>query len=89
MVYRVSCGPHQQTGVVLEVPVEYYRAGRIKPHEATAADRERRLLLFTETTRARPIQAALASAGAFAVGALPPVLLVLFLPLALLLTQML
>ncbi len=50
VVYRVSCGPHQQTGVVLEVPVEYYRAGRIKPHEATAADRERRLLLFTETT---------------------------------------
>ncbi|MBW7932107.1 MAG: VIT family protein [Gemmatimonadaceae bacterium] len=33
-----------------------------------------------EMTRARPIQAALASAAAFAVGALPPVLLVLLLP---------
>jgi vacuolar iron transporter family protein len=35
-----------------------------------------------ELTRARPIQAALASAAAFAAGALPPVLLVLAVPLA-------
>jgi len=36
---------------------------------------------MTDTSQARPLQAALASAAAFAVGALPPVLLVLFLPL--------
>jgi VIT1/CCC1 family predicted Fe2+/Mn2+ transporter len=37
---------------------------------------------ITEATQARPLQAALASAAAFAVGALPPVLLVLLLPLS-------
>lgn len=36
---------------------------------------------LSESTRARPIQAALASAAAFAGGALPPVLLVVALPL--------
>lgn len=35
---------------------------------------------FSEFTRARPVQAALASAAAFAVGALPPLLLVVALP---------
>jgi VIT1/CCC1 family predicted Fe2+/Mn2+ transporter len=39
---------------------------------------------ISEATRARPIQAALASAAAFAVGATPPLLLVLFLPMAVL-----
>ena len=39
---------------------------------------------MSEMTRARPIQAALASAAAFAVGAAPPLLLVLFLPVAVL-----
>jgi VIT1/CCC1 family predicted Fe2+/Mn2+ transporter len=33
-----------------------------------------------EKTRARPVQAALASAGSFAVGALPPTLLAAFVP---------
>jgi VIT1/CCC1 family predicted Fe2+/Mn2+ transporter len=37
---------------------------------------------MTETTRARPLQAALSSAGAFAAGAIPPVLLVWIAPLA-------
>jgi len=37
---------------------------------------------LSEATRARPIQAGLASAGAFAAGALPPVLLVVALPLS-------
>jgi VIT1/CCC1 family predicted Fe2+/Mn2+ transporter len=37
---------------------------------------------ISEITRARPLQAALASAAAFAAGALTPVLLVLLLPLA-------
>ncbi|MCC7054456.1 MAG: VIT family protein [Gemmatimonadaceae bacterium] len=36
----------------------------------------------SEMTKARPIQAALSSAAAFAVGALPPLLIVLFVPLA-------
>ena len=36
----------------------------------------------SEMTKARPIQAALSSAAAFAIGALPPLLLVLFVPLA-------
>jgi VIT1/CCC1 family predicted Fe2+/Mn2+ transporter len=39
---------------------------------------------MSETTRARPIQAALASAAAFAAGAAPPLLLVLFLPMQIL-----
>ena len=37
---------------------------------------------MSDMTRARPIQAALSSAAAFAAGAAPPVLLVLFIPLA-------
>jgi len=37
---------------------------------------------LSESTRARPVQAALASAAAFAVGAFPPLLLALSLPLA-------
>jgi len=37
---------------------------------------------MSDVTRARPIQAALSSAAAFAAGALPPVLVVLALPLA-------
>lgn len=36
---------------------------------------------ITESSQARPLQAALASAAAFAVGAMPPVLLVVLLPL--------
>lgn len=58
-------------------------ADQLTAHDAIGAHMRDELGL-SETTRARPIQAALASAGAFAVGALPPVLLVLFLPLALL-----
>ena len=36
---------------------------------------------MSQTTRARPIQAALSSAAAFATGAFPPLLLVLLVPL--------
>lgn len=39
---------------------------------------------LSDLTRARPIQAALSSAAAFAVGAAPALLLVIFLPLAVL-----
>jgi uncharacterized protein (DUF1015 family) len=48
VVYRIANGDHQQTGVVVEVSVEHYRTGRIRPHEATQPDRERLLEEFTE-----------------------------------------
>ncbi|GAA1205841.1 DUF1015 family protein [Prauserella alba] len=48
LVYRVTSGGHEQTGVVVEVAVDDYRAGRIRRHEATDHDRERRLAEFTE-----------------------------------------
>ena len=58
-------------------------ADQLMDHDALAAH-ARDELGISETTRARPIQAALASAAAFAVGAAPPLLLVLFLPIAVL-----
>jgi VIT1/CCC1 family predicted Fe2+/Mn2+ transporter len=58
-------------------------ADQLMDHDALAAH-ARDELGISEMTRARPIQAALASAAAFAVGAAPPLLLVLFLPVAVL-----
>jgi vacuolar iron transporter family protein len=58
-------------------------ADQLMAHDALAAH-ARDELGMSEMTRARPIQAALASAAAFAAGAAPPFLLVLFLPLAVL-----
>ena len=55
-------------------------ADQFTAHDALTAH-ARDELGISETTRARPIQAALASAAAFAAGATPPVLLVMFLPL--------
>jgi VIT1/CCC1 family predicted Fe2+/Mn2+ transporter len=55
-------------------------ADQFTAHDALTAH-ARDELGISEFTRARPIQAALASAAAFAAGATPPVLLVLFLPL--------
>ena len=49
-------------------------------HDALGAH-ARDELGITDTSQARPLQAALTSAAAFAVGAVPPVLLVLLLPL--------
>lgn len=49
VVYRVVAGDHQQTGVVAEVAVSDYRAGRIRRHEATDPERERKLVDYTET----------------------------------------
>ena len=48
-------------------------------HDALGAH-ARDELGINETTRARPLQAALASAGSFSVGAAPPALLALILP---------
>jgi len=56
-------------------------ADQLTAHDALAAH-ARDELGISENTRARPIQAALASAAAFAAGATPPVLLVIFLPLS-------
>jgi VIT1/CCC1 family predicted Fe2+/Mn2+ transporter len=52
-------------------------------HDALGAH-ARDELGFSEITRARPIQAALASAAAFSTGAALPVLLVAFIPVAML-----
>ncbi len=56
-------------------------ADQLMAHDALGAHARDELGL-SEATRARPIQAALSSAAAFAVGALPPVLLVLLAPLS-------
>ncbi len=56
-------------------------ADQLTAHDALGAHARDELGL-SEITRARPIQAALASAAAFAIGAALPFLLVLFVPLA-------
>jgi VIT1/CCC1 family predicted Fe2+/Mn2+ transporter len=56
-------------------------ADQLMAHDALGAH-ARDELGMSEVTRARPIQAALASAAAFAVGAALPFLLVVFVPLA-------
>ena len=56
-------------------------AAQLTAHDALGAH-ARDELGMSDVTRARPIQASLSSAAAFAAGALPPVLLVLALPLA-------
>jgi VIT1/CCC1 family predicted Fe2+/Mn2+ transporter len=56
-------------------------ADQLMAHDALGSH-ARDELGMSEATRARPIQAALASAAAFAVGAAPPLLLALFLPTA-------
>lgn len=56
-------------------------ADQLTAHDALGAHARDELGL-SEITRARPIQAALSSAAAFAAGALPPLLLVMVLPLA-------
>jgi VIT1/CCC1 family predicted Fe2+/Mn2+ transporter len=56
-------------------------AEQLMTHDALGAH-ARDELGMSEATRARPIQAALSSAAAFATGAAPPLILVLLLPLA-------
>jgi len=58
-------------------------ADQLTAHDALGAH-ARDELGMSEHTRARPIQAAWASAAAFALGAAPPLLLVIFLPIAIL-----
>lgn len=67
IVYRLAVGDHEQTGVVVEVPVEDYRNGRVRRHEATRDDRERELSEFqaaagielVPVTLAHPVRPAL------------------------------
>lgn len=56
-------------------------AVQLTAHDALGAHARDELGIY-EFTRARPIQAAVASAAAFAVGAAPPALLAAFLPMA-------
>ncbi|MFN7983397.1 MAG: VIT1/CCC1 transporter family protein [Vicinamibacterales bacterium] len=65
----------------LPPPLAEEVARALAAHDALAAH-ARDELGITEMSQARPLQAAMASAAAFAVGALPPVLLVMLLPLA-------
>jgi VIT1/CCC1 family predicted Fe2+/Mn2+ transporter len=58
-------------------------ADQLMAHDALGAH-ARDELGMSEITRARPLQAALASAGAFAFGAAPPLLLVVLVPLGVL-----
>jgi len=46
VVYRLQAGDHVQTGVVAEVSVDDYRAGRVRRHEDTRAEREQQLSEF-------------------------------------------
>ena len=54
-VYRVRSGNHAQTGIVLLVSVESYRAGTLRRHELTRPDKE--------TVRSRLIQSLEAQTG--------------------------
>lgn len=71
-------GIYRARGLAPDLADQVARA--LAAHDALGAH-ARDELGMTETSQARPLQAALSSAGAFGVGAFPPVLLVLLLPL--------
>ncbi|MBE9375455.1 DUF1015 family protein [Saccharopolyspora sp. HNM0983] len=50
IAYRVETTGHRQTGIVTEVAVDDYRAGRILRHESVQPDRVRRLTEMAERT---------------------------------------
>lgn len=60
VVYRLSVGGHQQTGVVVEVSIDDYRAGRIRRHEATHPERERRLAELLDAAQVELVPVTLA-----------------------------
>lgn len=72
-------GIYRARGLPPQLAEDVARA--LTAHDALAAH-ARDELGITEMSQARPLQAAMASAAAFGVGALPPVLLVMLLPLA-------
>ena len=72
-------GIYQARGLTPELSLQV--ADQLMAKDALGAH-ARDELGMSDLTRARPIQAALSSAAAFATGAAPPLLLVVFLPLA-------
>ena len=74
-------GIYERRGLTPELSLQV--ADQLMAKDAIGAHARDELGL-SELTRARPIQAALSSAAAFAVGAAPALLLVVFLPLAIL-----
>ncbi len=72
-------GIYVQRGLTRELAAQV--ADQLTAHDALGAHARDELGLH-EATRARPLQAALSSAAAFAVGALPPLLLALWWPAA-------
>lgn len=70
---------YQQRGLSADLSRQV--AGALMAHDALGAHARDELGL-SDTTRARPLQAALASAAAFATGALPPLALAAWAPLA-------
>lgn len=70
-------GIYERRGLTPELALQV--ADQLTAHNALGAHARDELGL-SEATRARPLQAALASAAAFAVGAAPPVLLAALLP---------
>jgi VIT1/CCC1 family predicted Fe2+/Mn2+ transporter len=70
-------GIYMSRGLNRELAFEV--AGQLTAHDALGAHARDELGIH-ETTRARPIQAAIASAAAFTAGAIPPVLLAAVLP---------
>ncbi len=59
-VYELHCEDHTQTGIVAEVPLSNYGAGRIRGHEETRSDHEHHLYEYLNTVGANssPICAA-------------------------------
>lgn len=55
IVYRLAVDGHQQTGVLADVGIGDYRAGRVRRHEATQPDRVRRMAELLAATRAELI----------------------------------
>ncbi len=72
-------GIYVQRGLSQELAVQV--AAQLTTHDALGAHARDELGMSAHSL-ARPLQAALASAGAFTVGALPPVLLAWFIPLS-------
>ncbi|MPY96613.1 MAG: DUF1015 family protein [Actinophytocola sp.] len=51
IVYRLAADGHEQTGVLADVGIGDYRAGRVRRHEATQPDRVRRMAELLAVTR--------------------------------------
>jgi uncharacterized protein (DUF1015 family) len=70
VVYRLQSRGHRQTGVVVEVPVEDLRTGRVRRHEAVQPERQRRLTDFLAATGLELVPVTLTHAPSPALGSL-------------------